>query len=470
MKRALRWFDYLTINIYWFALTTRSQVLAPLILPLLIQQFIGETGKGAAVGLMRLWALMVALLAQSFFGLISDKSRSRWGRRRPFIFFGTLAEVIIFIFIGFSAGLNGMTGYIVLFALYILSMFSSNTAHAATQGLIPDLVPEEKRGIFSGIKAVFDLPLPVIFVSFVIGRLISNGQMWAGIAVTIVVLIISMVLTLFVPEKPYQEPAAPIDWQPFVNLLLMTGLFTIVILGMGQALKIVSRLSGSLGQDLRHWTMILAGSFAMLTAVVLGVWVSIKTGLRQEHEQHRDFIWWVINRLAYMVGLTNLGTFAVFFFQEKFGFVAEKAAGPASQVMMFVGVFVLVLAIPTGWLSDKVSKKMLIAISGIVAAVGTLVLVVLPGMSAVYVGSALIGAASGVFYSANWALGTEIVPSKEAGRFLGISNLAGAGAGAIGAYLGGPIGDQVGYVVLFVIYAFMFLLSTISLIGIKQKK
>jgi hypothetical protein len=29
----------------------------------------------------------------------------------------------------------------------------------------------------------------------------------------------------------------------------------------------------------------------------------------------------------------------------------------------------------------------------------------------------------------------------EAGRFLGISNLAGAGAGAIGTYIGGPIAD-----------------------------
>ena len=32
----------------------------------------------------------------------------------------------------------------------------------------------------------------------------------------------------------------------------------------------------------------------------------------------------------------------------------------------------------------------------------------------------------------SWALGTSLVPPEEAGRYLGISNLAGAGAGMVG--------------------------------------
>lgn len=82
----------------------------------------------------------------------------------------------------------------------------------------------------------------------------------------------------------------------------------------------------------------------------------------------------------------------------------------------------------------------------------------------------MIGAAMGLFYSANWALGTEIVPQDRAGQFLGISNLAGAGAGAIGAYIGGPIADANGYVLLFVIYGLMFLLSILALMGVKEQR
>ena len=50
MKKELRWFDYIPININWFALTTRNQVLTPLIIPLLVQQFVGEANKGTYPG------------------------------------------------------------------------------------------------------------------------------------------------------------------------------------------------------------------------------------------------------------------------------------------------------------------------------------------------------------------------------------------------------------------------------------
>ena len=83
MEKKIRWYDYITINIYYFALTARSQTLTPLILPLLVQQFIGEASKGTAYGNLRLWSLMIALLVQALFGMISDRSTSKWGRRRP---------------------------------------------------------------------------------------------------------------------------------------------------------------------------------------------------------------------------------------------------------------------------------------------------------------------------------------------------------------------------------------------------
>ena len=190
MKRVIRWYHYITYNIYWFALTSRSQVLTPLIIPLLIQRFVGEAAKGELLGNMRLWSLMVAVLVQALMGLLSDKSTSKFGRRRPFITVGTLGEIIIYVLIGFTAGMDGMTGYWFLFLLYTLSMVTANTAHAATQGIIPDLVPEEKRGRFSGFKALFELPLPLIFVSFVIGNMVSAGNIWGAIITLIVVLVV----------------------------------------------------------------------------------------------------------------------------------------------------------------------------------------------------------------------------------------------------------------------------------------
>ena len=476
--RKLRWFDYITINIYWLGLSTLSQTITPLVFPLLVQRFVGEAGKGTFFGTLRLWTLMVALLVQALMGMLSDRSTLRWGRRRPFIFLGTLADLVFIAAIGFSASLEGMTGYWFLFAMAILLQVSSNTAHGAVQGLIPDLVPEEQRGRFSGVKAVFEIPVPVILVAFMVGPLIAAGNMWGGILVAMGVLTLAMLITMLVREEPLEE-AAPLDWAPFLRLLLMTGLFTAIILGIGGAVKGVGRLmEGVSSTTVLVVIMGAIGLVAMAIAVTLGVWASVRTSIGQAAARSNpSFTWWVVNRLAFFVGTTNLSGFAVYFLQGRLGYAEEQAAGPASQLMMVVGLLILVAALPSGWLSDRFGHKRLVAISGIVAALGTLILLLSPSLTPIYIGGCLIGVATGLFFTANWALGTGLVPKEEAGRYLGISNLAGAGAGAVGAYIGGPIADYftvhvpsqpgLGYVILFAIYGALFLLSVVALLKVR---
>jgi MFS family permease len=470
MERPVRWYDYITININWFALTARSQTLTPLIIPLLVQQFVGEQSKGTYVGVIRLWALMFAVLVQAFMGILSDHSALPWGRRRPFIFVGTLGEIIVFVLIGLIADMQGMAGYWVLFGLYILSMLSSNASHAATQGLIPDLAPEEKRGLFSGVKTLFELPLPLIFVSFVISKLVARGNMWGALGALSLSMLVAMAVTMLVRERPLAT-APSFKWGALWRLFGMTAVFTLIILASGEVVQWFTALA----KNLPTWTGLLlvglAGLAGMAVAIGLGVWLSLRISIGAEFLKQRSYTWWVVNRLAYLVAITNLATFLVFFVQERFPELsAEKAAAPAANVVMFVGVFILLTAVPSGWLGDRFGKKRLIAISGVLAAIGTLIVVLTPGLTMLYVGGCVIGAGAGLFYSVNWALGTEIVPQEKAGQFLGMQNLAGAGAGAIGAYIGGPIADNTSYVLLMGIYALLFILSLIPLIGVEEKR
>ncbi len=468
MKRTIRWFDYITINIYWFALTTRSQVLSPLVIPLLVQQFMGEASKGTYVGNMRLWALMAAVLFQALMGMLSDRSTSKLGRRRPFIIAGTIGELILFVLIGLIAGLEGTTGYVFLFILYSLSMVSSNTAHAATQGLIPDLVPEQIRGRFSGVKALLELPLPLIFVSFVIGKMISNGNLWGGLITIMIVMLVCMLITLTVKEEPQPASKEKFDWQPIIRLLIMTGAFTTIILLCGFIVNQIMRLSFNILGKNSPLLVMAIGLIGMVVAIWAGVWSSVAIGIGNRIQEQKPFTWWVVNRLAFLTGSTNLAGFMIYFLQEKFvQYQGEKAAGPASTITMFVGIFILLSALPSGWLSDKFGKKKLIITSAILATLGTLVVISAPTLTIIYIGGILVGAGIGFFYASNWAMGTEIVPQGEAGRFLGISNLAGAGAGAVGAYIGGPIADQIGYTYLMGIYAILFILSIFAIQRVK---
>jgi len=482
MNRPVRWYDYISINIYFLGLTFVSQTNG-LLLPLLVQQFVGEELKGTYYGTLRLWTLMVALLAQALMGMLSDRSSLKWGRRRPFIFTGTVLDMIFITAIGFSTGMVGIAGFSFLFVIAVLLQITSNMAQGAQQGLIPDLVPERKRGSFSGIKAVFELPLPMLLVAFTVGRLISSGHLWAGILVAMGVLTVCMLIAMLSPEQPRKETPTPLDWAPILRLAFMTGVFTVLILGVGWAARNLGSWLAE-GLQLSQTALILAmglvGLVAMLVSVGLGVWLSVRISIgEQAARRNSSFTWWVVNRLAYLVGAVNLSTFAVYFIQARLGYVKEKAAGPASIMMMVVGVFILVSALPSGWLADRLGRKFLVAVSGGLAALGTVIALLVPNLVFIYIGGCLIGIATGLFYAANWALGTDIVPKEEAGRYLGISNLAGAGAGAVGAYIGGPIADYftvhvpqipgLGYILLFAIYGSLFLFSIVALRGVNPK-
>ena len=225
MKR-LHWYDFITINIYWLGLTAVSQANG-LIQPLLVQRFISPEQQGTYYGNMRLYSLMIALLVQALAGMLSDRSMSKWGKRRPYVLIGSLFNAVILMAMGASPT------YWILFSTVVISQVASNVAHGAQQGLIPDLEPEDRRGRFSGIKAVQEL-LPVIIIALTIGPMIAKGNMWGGIIVVVLILLATAGLTMFVREQPLTEKPDPLDWKPFGRLVGMTLVFLVVILLSGE--------------------------------------------------------------------------------------------------------------------------------------------------------------------------------------------------------------------------------------------
>jgi len=464
--RPLHWYDFLLINSNWFALTLRSQVLAGLMVPLLVQGFVGEAQKGTYFGTIRLWALMTALLMQALFGILSDHTRLKWGRRRPFIFLGTLLEVVIILSMLWIATLEGMRGYAILFAAYLLSMVSTNMSQAATQGLIPDIVPPGERGIASGVKMLLEVPLPLVLVGLVVAPMIGAGNTTTAIVVTCAVMLVCMGLTMLVREKRNEAPVEPLSWRPFISLLLMTGMFTAIILGLGQIVKvIVPGLEGA-----SRFTFGLIGVVAMTLAVVGGIFASLAVHLDSDVRKNRPFFWLIISRLAALVAINNIAVFLLYFVQEKFNLPGNEAASLAGSLPMVLGVFILLFGLVAGWLSDRFDRRLLTALSGLIGAVGVTVIVFGTTVPVMYVAAAIIGLAYALFNVASWALGTDIIPQDRAGEFFGIQNLAGAGAGAIGAYIGGVIADQSGYVLMMAMFGVMFLLSSIAALFIRVKK
>jgi MFS family permease len=89
----------------------------------------------------------------------------------------------------------------------------------------------------------------------------------------------------------------------------------------------------------------------------------------------------------------------------------------------------------------------------------------------------LVGASAGVFMSVNWAWAADLAPQEEAGRYLGLSNLATAGASALSRLLAGPIIDGgnalragVGYDLLFLLLALAMSIGALLLAGVPETR
>jgi len=475
--KPLRWFDYITINLFWLGLNIRNSAVGSVIVPYLVDGFVHEDVKNTALGAIRSSGLLVALLAQPAFGLLSDRNTSRFGRRRPYIFVGVLLDLLLLAAVGLSQG------YWMLFFAILLQQFSANMSHGAVQGLIPDLVPEDQRGRASAIKAVFEL-LPIILVALTVAKLAGAGQIeWAVVATAGALLVIMLLSVLLVHEEPLQEkPDTPLR-APMLRVLGMLAGFAVGavagLVGGGAAGGLVGLVIWPLaGKGVAQAVGVgLGGLTAMVVAVVIGVWAGARATLGDEARHHTSFTWWIVNRLLFFAAASSIQGFAPFFLMSAFGLTREAAVDQASSLMMVVGIFTLLTALSSGWLSDRLGYKTLVGAAGLIAAAGTLLLVstiAAPSIPVTYVAGCIIGMGAGLFATTNWALGTELAPREEAGRYLGVSNLAGAGAGVVGAGIGGPMADLLnnyrsglGHFAIFACYGVLFALSSVSLLRVR---
>jgi len=169
-----------------------------------------------------------------------------------------------------------------------------------------------------------------------------------------------------------------------------------------------------------------------------------------------------------------------FFLMYAFGISAEAATSMNGTLMAVIGVLIMISAFSGGWLADRIGSRRIVGFSGIFTGAGALLIlgtVWMPNLTLIYIAGSFFGIGTGLFMTANWSLGTELIPAGEAGRYLGISNLAGAGAGMIGKGIGGPMADYLngfrpglGYFAIFAAYVLLFFLSTASLLGIRKAK
>ncbi|HYW26201.1 MAG TPA: MFS transporter [Terriglobales bacterium] len=434
--RRLRQIDFVVLALYWVAIGYLWQSLGTLILPRIVQDLVGSAHKGTALSVLEGIGTVMAVVWQPMMGAVSDRTHSRFGRRRPFIFGGTVGDVI------FLAGLALSGSYWLLVVFYFLLQTASNTAQGPYQGLQPDVVPEAQRGTASGYYGLANL-FGTLAGTLVVGIILSVSGVPAAFASIALLLLATMLLTvLLVPDRvpPSQDAyhsagdvvrstfTTPLKYPAFMWLM---GSRLLILMGV---VGIQSFAFFYFSDAFFHGNVNAANN---ATTAVVGLVVGLAI-----------LVTWPAARLSDRVGRRPL-------------IVAGGLLASAGTLILFFGGF--------QWIPGAL-------LAPIAAAIG------LPEIVAqTLVGGMLIGSGLGAFLSVDWAFITDVIPLDQAGLFFGFSNIATAGSGVIARFAAGFLLDHFnagphllqlpgGYPVIFGVFVVWLLLGTLLILKVPERR
>jgi len=428
--------DFALLSIYWVAIGYLWTSLGGLIIPDLVIQLVGRRHEGTALAVLEGIGSLMAVVWQPVVGAISDRTRSRWGRRRPFIVVGTVGDVIFLV----GLALSGSYWLVVIF--YFLLQTASNTAQGPYQGLMPDVVPVSQRGTASGyygISNVVGLLAGTIGAGFI---LMHAGRLVAILTICGLLLATMLPTVVLIPDRaqPISEQftglrqalkatfSRPLQYPAFIWLMASRLLILMGLVGVQSF--VFFYFSNVFFEGNRHATI--AASYTLLGLVVVSALVvALPAARASDRFGRRPFI--LVGGLLGAAGVLML----VF---SNYELLPPRLVEPISDA----------LKVP-----DLAAQTTLVGI--------------------------LIGIGYGLFFSVDWAFIQDVIPADEAGLFMGFSNIATAGSGIIARFVGGFLLDPFnagprifglpgGFPVIFLVFSAWLLIGALLILKVPEQR
>jgi MFS family permease len=413
----------LVISLLSFGLTFSSNVQDPPLMTAKVRQ-LAPSMPNTALGILTFVGLLVAMVVQPIVGVFSDRTRTRLGRRLPFILGGAVLIAASLFLLAAAPAL-----WVLLMGVLFIQL-SSNILQGPWQALIPDLVPEAQRGAASSLKAVMDI-LATVAAGAVAGVILGTfGQrLWGTSAV-------------------FVAAAAPV----VVDLVFVS--LTAIWARERPGAASSSVLSRSIASALRN-------AFSV------------------DFRETPLFGWWFANRVLFWGAFIAINSFLINYLVDGLRMSQAEAQSFYGTLKVILGAAVIVLALTSGWLSDRFGRKPLMLTAGLVSFSGAALLLVVRDKALLTAAGAIVGMGIGAFLTASWALATDIVPRREAARYLGIANMATCLGSGLARLLGGVLIDPLdralgstswGYSLLFALAALSFLASALVILPLPGKR
>lgn len=392
----------------WMAQLTPVQLLLPQQVEANLPNAADWVEKVVAFGIISGIAGFFALIAYPLTGALSDRTTSRFGRRRPWILLGALMFAGSLLLLGLQ---TSMVGIGVAWSLTIIGFCMLTSALTAT---ISDQVPVNQRGLVSGWlsapQAVGTIAGVVLMTTLVLGQFLG----YALIAVLLVLLVLPFILRM--PDAVLD----PADRPPFT-----------------------------------------------LKALVQGFWISP----RQYPDFGWTLLSRILVNFGNAFGTTLLLYFLQDGLGEE-SFAAGADAEDALLILILIYmVFVVLASLGLGWLSDKLGRrKMFVILAAMLQTAAALLLAFAPTFFNAQIAAGLLGLGYGCFLSVDQALATQVLPLATArGKDLGIMNIATTVPQAIAPLIGSfVVAYLVGFQGLFLLAAIAALIGGLAVIPVRS--
>lgn len=340
----------------------------------------GYTTSVALIGLIMGLDNIIGIFVQPLMGYLSDRTRSRWGRRTPFILIGVPIAALLFVLVPLAPTFPLLIVIIVLFSL------TANAFKPVTEALIADQQPPEHR---SKANAV--------------------GRFASGLTI-----IVSALLSLFVVDESVQLAYV-------ISAVVMVACFAILLVSLRESRTVAYRAVVDEDREQGRET---TGFFAVFKDIFT------------DRDRSRLFMilavivtwgsWAAVRALLTLYGVEHLGL----------------SRGEAGGLTLPASVAFLLVIIPLAIVSDRFGRRRVMRIGIVVFATGALVAFLFNTSTTATLAGILIAAAGFAGFAANATVMLwNLAPTQRLiGVYTGIFAVAQAIGSSVGpAALGGLV-------------------------------
>jgi MFS family permease len=352
-----------------------------ILLPLQIEG-IDRAHKVSVFGLISGVSAIFAAVFNPVGGALSDRTRSRFGRRAPWLIGGAAAIIAALVILG-----NASTLLLILTG-WCLAQAVANCYQAALTAIVPDRVPEHRRGTASGVIGVATSVGAVAGVGLA-GRFAAHLS-WGYLALGIV---LALTAVMFVTATT--DPS-----------------------------------SAGLPRPARDGRPLTARLAAFVSAL-----------------RHRDFAWVFAGRAGMILGYFLVAGYELYILTDYIPL--PHGVRPATGVTILAATSTLcsiLAAALAGPLSDRLNRrKVFVFVSAAISGGAMILPIVSPTFGTMIVFAVLAGLAFGSYMAVDTAIVTLVLPRREnAGRDLGILNIANAGPQIIAPFAAALVIENLG--------------------------